>query len=130
MFLCISHSGKSDLQKSLPRKLRTRREPDVKFVVVQDHDSADCVELKAKLYEICCANGREDSLVRIVCRELESWFLADLAAVEKAMKRTNLSLKQNTVTYRTPDDRSNAAELLKSTCAELSKTQWRKSYCG
>lgn len=110
-FVC--HSGKSDLQKSLPRKLRGWNEPDVRFVIVQDQDSADCRELKGKLYNMCCENNRPDSLVRIVCRELEAWFLADLAAVEKGMNVLNLADRQDKETYRFPDTKNNASQLLK-----------------
>ena len=51
-FLTIPHEGKADLQKSLVAKLRGWNEPDVKFVVVQDQDSNDYKELKAKLLDL------------------------------------------------------------------------------
>ena len=37
-FLCLSHEGKQDLEKSIPRKLKAWREPGVRFVVVRDQD--------------------------------------------------------------------------------------------
>ena len=82
-FRLIPHEGKSDLEKSLPRKLRTWREPGARFIVVRDQDRADCVQVKAGLRALCDGTGR-DVLIRIACRELEAWYLADLSAVDKA----------------------------------------------
>lgn len=47
-FLSIPHEGKSDLEKSIPRKISSWRDadPNVKFVIVHDQDSNNCVELK------------------------------------------------------------------------------------
>ena len=39
----IPHSGKSDLQESIPHKLKAWSQADIKFVIVQDQDSADSV---------------------------------------------------------------------------------------
>ena len=74
-FQCISHQGKNDLEKSIPRKLRAWREPGVRFVILRDNDGAHCVGLKELLLKICRDAGREDTLVRIVCEELEAWYL-------------------------------------------------------
>lgn len=97
----IPHSGKSDLQASIPRKLRGWNEPNVRFVVVQDQDSADCIKLKKNLLNLCAPTGRE-ALVRIACRELEAWYFGDLDAVSKAYNKdlTKLALKSK---YKVPD---------------------------
>lgn len=63
----IPHSGKSDLQSSIPRKLKAWNEPDVKFVIVQDQDSADCIKLKKELVNLCgvkklCEEDEEDKV--------------------------------------------------------------------
>lgn len=76
--------GKQDLEKQLPLKLRAWRRPDTRFVVLRDQDSADCLEVKRRLLEKCQASGRADAMVRIACHELESWYLGDLTAVDKA----------------------------------------------
>ncbi|MDR0516847.1 MAG: DUF4276 family protein [Fibromonadaceae bacterium] len=111
-FLCISHEGKSDLQRSIPIKLRNWQEPNVKFVIVHDKDSNDCIKLKAELKNIAKNCKREDALVRIICSELESWFLGDLAAVEKSFG-INLSEKKNKAIYRNPDNIQNAKQELR-----------------
>ena len=102
-WLLIPHEGKQDLMKSIPRKLRAWQVPGDRFVVVRDQDSADCVEVKNRLVAICKAAGRPDALVRVACRELESWFLGDLAAVEKATDTKNLASLQMKPKYRDPD---------------------------
>ena len=48
-FLCVAHEGKSDLERSIPRKLRGWRSPGVRFVVVRDNDSLDCYVLKERI---------------------------------------------------------------------------------
>jgi hypothetical protein len=111
-FLCISHEGKQDLEKSIPRKLRAWQTPDTAFVIVRDKDGADCIEIKKHLVNLCAQAGRNDSLVRIACHELESWFLGDLAAVEKAFNIKKLAEQQRNRKYKEPDKLSNASEEL------------------
>ena len=83
-FQCVPHDGKQDLEKSIPRKLRAWREPGVRFVVARDQDSADCRQVKARLIELCRNGGRSDALVRVVCRELEAWYVGDPEALVQA----------------------------------------------
>lgn len=94
-FKCIHHEGKQDLEKSIPRKLKAWKTAG-KFII-RDQDSGDCKEIKQQLKNLSNNSGRSDTLIRIVCHELESWFLGDLAAVEKAfdLKTGKLSKKQN-----------------------------------
>ena len=101
LFKTIPHSGKSDLQQSIPKKLKAWKTPDTKFVIVQDQDSANCVELKNHLLELANPAGRE-VLVRIACRELESWYFGDLNAVSEAYGKDVRNLAQKRK-YRVPD---------------------------
>ena len=100
-FSTISHEGKSDLQKSIPVKLRGWNVPNVKFIIVHDQDANDCVLLKKKLLELCSSAGKE-VVVRIACHELEAWYFGDLRAVSKAYGRdfTKLGAKSR---YRDAD---------------------------
>lgn len=109
----IKHEGKQDLEKSLPRKIRAIG-PDARFIVLRDQDSSDCHQLKQHLLSICSAAGRDDVVVRIVCHELESWFLGDLHAVENAFQIAGLARKQRQHKYRDPDRLNNAAQELQS----------------
>jgi uncharacterized protein YktA (UPF0223 family) len=112
LFLCIPHEGKADLQKSIPRKLLLWREPDVRFIIVHDQDSAECRELKKALISLVPEGKRTDTLIRIVCTELESWFLGDLQAMEKAFN-INLKNQKNKAMFRDPDNIQNAKQELK-----------------
>jgi len=81
----ITHSGVSDLERSLPRKLRAWRNPNSAFLIVRDNDDGDCQQRKARLQGIVDASGRtERTLIRIVCQELEAWFLGDRQAMHDA----------------------------------------------
>jgi hypothetical protein len=111
-FLCIPHEGKEDLQKSIPRKLLRWREPDVQFIIVHDQDSGDCIELKQALISLAAGGRRPETLVRIVCTELESWFLGDMQAVEKAFN-IDLKYQKNKSLFRNPDSIQNAKQELK-----------------
>ena len=94
-FQCVPHEGKSDLDKSIPRKLKAWLEPGVRFVVVRDNDNADCSDIKAKLVRQCQQAGRPDTLVRLVCQELESWYIGDLAALAEAYPESGIDTPGN-----------------------------------
>lgn len=99
----IPHEGKSDLQRSIPRKLRAWRAPETTFVVLHDKHSEDCIRLKHCLRALCQGAGRGDAIIRIVCEELEAWYFGDLQAVSEAYSRpelTSLALKPK---FRDPD---------------------------
>jgi hypothetical protein len=109
---CVPFEGKQDLQKQLARRIRGYQNPDARFVVLQDQDSHDCKVLKEHLVALCQQSGRAGVLVRIACRELESFYLADLAAVEKGLDLPGLARRQASRKFRTPDALGNAAEEL------------------
>lgn len=106
---CIPHEGKSDLEKSIPRKLRGWRTQGTRFVVLRDQDSADCHSVKLRIRTLCVDAGKPDTLIRIPCHELESWFLGDLGAVAIAFDRPDLARLQTKKKYRNPDHLSNAS---------------------
>lgn len=83
-FLCVPHQGKSDLDRSIPRKLSAWQYPGDRFVIVRDNDGADCEVVLKRLQAMCVAAGRPDTLVRLACQELEAWYLGDLEAVAAA----------------------------------------------
>lgn len=112
-WLVISHDGKRDLELSFPRKLRAWGEPGVSFVILRDKNSEDCRKLKARLKRLCEDSRRSDSLVRIACHELESWFLGDLDAVAKAFDSPGITKYQNKRRFQNPDNLVNAKEELK-----------------
>ena len=105
-FRCVPHEGKSDLERSLVRKLRAWRTPGVRFVVMRDQDSADCREVKDRLRHLCEQGGRPDSLVRVVCRELEAWYVGDLDALTAAFPRAARRIRSKRARQRfdNPDE--------------------------
>lgn len=102
-FLCVPHEGKQDLEKSIPRKLKAWREPNVRFVVVRDNDGADCRLVKERLVAVCRSAGRDDVLVRVICQELEAWYLGDLQALATAFNDDTLPALANKERFRAPD---------------------------
>ncbi|MCL5946391.1 MAG: DUF4276 family protein [Planctomycetes bacterium] len=110
----IVFEGKSDLEEQLVLRLQHYQSADAHFVILRDQDAGDCKKIKEQLVEKCRAAGRADALVRIACHELESWYLADLAAVEKGLMIAGLAQKQDKAKFRKPD-------LLANTCQELEK---------
>lgn len=123
-FQVIPHEGKQDLEKSIPRKLRAWNNyegMEYKFIILRDKDGGDCISLKNNLVQLCSNAGRPDSLVRIVCNELESWFLGDLNAVEKGIGIKNISAMQKKRKFRNPDDLTNACDELKKLCGTYQK---------
>jgi hypothetical protein len=100
----IVFEGKQDLEKQLVKKLRHYRVPDARFIIMRDKDAADCVVVKNSLVEKCREAGKPGTIVRIACHELESWYLADLAAVENGLGLSNLIDLQRKPMYANPDD--------------------------
>lgn len=93
LFLCVPHDGKSDLEKSIPRKLRAWREPGVRFVVVRDNDRGDCLALKDRLVDLCSVRPQGDVMIRIVCQELEAWYIGEPDALAEAFEKESLRRK-------------------------------------
>lgn len=103
-FRCIAHEGKNDLERSLPIKLRAWNEPEVCFVILRDNDGADCREVKERLWRLCQQAGRESqSLVRLVCQELEAWYVGDWLAVAEAFEQPSVRRLDRQRKWRQPD---------------------------
>lgn len=121
-FKCIHFEGKQDLEKQLGRRLRGWGNPDALFVVLRDQDSADCILVKRNLQKICDDAGRPEALLRVVCHELESWYLGDLHAVEMGLNVTGLAKHQQKRKFRAPDRLQNPKQELK----KLTKNQYQQ----
>lgn len=92
------------MERQIARKIRGYRNADASFIVLRDQDShPDCSAVKAKLKALCNEGGRTDALVRIACRELESFYLADLAAVEKGLAISGLARHRASRKFCAPD---------------------------
>ena len=118
----VTFNGKQDLDKQLERRLKSWRSPDTIFVILRDQDSEDCRTLKNTLSAKCRSAGKPGAVVRIACRELESWYLGDLAAVEKALDIPGLVRYGGRSKYRNPDAVHHpSAELTKITRSRYGK---------
>lgn len=100
----FAFEGKQDLEEQLVRKLRGYLVPDAAFIVIRDQDSGDCRAIKERLKGLCLQAGRPEAIIRIACRELESWYLADLPALAKAYNQPELSRHADRSRFRIPDD--------------------------
>jgi len=119
---CVPFEGKQDLEKQLERKLRVWNTPDTFFIVLRDQDSGNCQIVKSKLLEITEKSGKsQNTLVRIACHELESWYLGDLQAVEQAIGPRSIAKRQGEAKYRNPDLLNNAAQELKKIAPNYQK---------
>ncbi len=120
-FVYIVHEGKTDLEKSIPRKLRAWRNPKDYFVIVRDNDRTDCIALKDQLRGLCQGTGHPETLVRIVCQELEAWYLAQPDALAVAFDDESLRRIGNRPRFRDPDARLNPSADLKRLCPTYQK---------
>ena len=98
-----------------------------RFVVMRDQNGEDCHSVKAKLDDLCARGGRPDSLARVVCRELEAWYVGDVDALAKAYPdtarriRTSLGKRR----FRDPDNVSQPARALAKLITGLPETHRR-----
>jgi hypothetical protein len=95
--------GKQDLEKRMVLRMRHWLLPESRFVVMRDQDSGDCKHVKAALVERCRQAGRPDAVVRVACRELESFFIGDWHAVAQAFGKPALARLAGKAAYREPD---------------------------
>ncbi len=119
-FLCVSHAGKQDLEKSIPRKLRAWREPGVRFCIIRDNDGAECRVLKATLVALCQPRAAE-SLVRIACQELEAWYFGAPDALADAFGNESLRQLSAKARFRDPDTIAQPSAALVQLVAEFQK---------
>ncbi len=118
----IVFDGKQDLEKQMERKMRGYLNPKARFLVLRDQDSSDCREVKRSLLQRCKAAGRSGAVVRVACRELEAFYLGDLAAVERAYGLTGLARRQAEQKFRNPDRLGSPSRELET----LTRNQYQK----
>ena len=113
--------GKRDMEKRLGLRMRGWRYAKTGFIVLRDQDSGDCLAVKNELKKICDSAGYPNAVVRIACKELETFFIGDWAAVASAFNKPALAKLGAKAMYRQPD-------LLGSPSGELKKhiSQYQK----
>ena len=120
-FLCIAHEGKADLDLSISKKLKNWHVPGDRFLILRDNDGGDCHELKNRLAKLGSDAGRDDTVVRIVCQELESWYLGQPEALAEAFGQTELRRISNRPSFRNPDNRPSPSQDLRRLLPEFRK---------
>lgn len=113
--------GKQDLEAQTVRKLRGWRKPDSAFVVLRDQDAADCRKVRQGLADRVAESGRAPALVRVACREIESWIVGDWDAIAKAFERPDLAAKGLKEAHRTPDVLVRPVETIRKHVPEYQK---------
>ena len=119
----VVFEGKQDLENRIVKRMRGYLNPRASFIVLRDKDSADCHFIKQNLKEKCVQVYRAKVLIRIACHELESWYLADLAAVEKGMQVIGLKKMQPRELYRDPDSKPKPSLILKKLVPSYQKVE-------
>lgn len=113
--------GKQDLEGQLVRKMRGWQRPGAAFVVLRDQDAAECGAVKARLERLVAESKRKPALIRVACRELESWVVGDWRAVSMAFDRPHLIAKSSKEPYRNPDRLVRPVEALRKFIPEYQK---------
>ncbi len=111
--LYIRFSGKQALEKNFASKMKNWLDPDSVFLIVRDQDSGNCHDIKKHLLQMCEQTGRIHYLVRIACRELESFYFGDLDAVAAAYGMPRISSMKHKQRFRDPDLMQNPKQELR-----------------
>jgi len=120
-WLVIDFNGKSDLERNFPDRMRKWTYGDPSFIIIRDADGGDCIRIKNQIAGLAADTGKAGFKVRIVCQELESWFIGDGEAVRRAFPRCRFSNRQSP--YRAPDRIGNPSQELGTLTGDYSKVQ-------
>jgi hypothetical protein len=117
------HEGKSDLKRSLSKKVKAfpHFSQPVKLLIIHDQDSNECKVLKASLISECSNIKSGDFLVRIACKELENWYLGDFGSIETVYPDIRISGLTRKAKFRNPD-RLNGSEEMNILIRHFSKS--------
>ena len=95
--------GKQDLEKQLVWRMKRWLRPNSRFIVMRDQDNGDCRVIKSRLLGLCQQAGQPTATVRIVCRELETFFVGDWRAIAAGFAQPKLSAQAQKAKFRQPD---------------------------
>ena len=103
--------GYPDIRYLVRRVTRDWRDHNMRFIVLCDQDSQNCIERKTALMEQVAGHRRQQTLVRVVCRELESWYLGDPESVQELNIRIGRSQEHLSMILE-PDALGNPSEII------------------
>ncbi len=110
-WIALSFQGKADLEKNILPKMRHWRYGKPHFIILRDQDGDNCQSVKSNITARAELANHPFS-VRVVCNELESWFLGELEAVELAFPDSKAGKQLNSAKFRDPDALANASQEL------------------
>lgn len=119
-WLVLDFRGKADLQRNVARKMRSWGYGDPYFVITRDNDGGDCRRLKRRLTELATPTGKPFK-VRIVCQQLESWFMGCPDAVQRAYPDRDIEAEARSAKWRSPDRATNAPDIVASATDDRTK---------
>lgn len=123
-FQVYIHQGKQDLEKALKTTVPViSRMPDSRILITRDKDTADCKQLKNNLLKIIEGKCQCPYLIRIICYELECWYLGDLQAIKAVYPRFSPDKYINSSVFRNVDKIQNAPEKILKIVPELGKRE-------
>ena len=115
----IPHNGNMDLHSSIPKLVPTlSKNQNAIIVIIHDQDDHDCIVLKNTLLTLS-KNANCPILIRIACKELESWFLGDMKAIEKAFPKFKSDKWINKKKFRNVDIIQKPSIIIKKIIPEL-----------
>lgn len=116
------HNGKSDLIKSIPKKVKvfSGYTTPTKIIILHDQDTSDCYKLKSSIEKLINSSGDCEHLIRIPCRELEAWYLGDMDSIGKVFGRFKPEKYKTKTKFRNPDLCRASAEIIKI-CPDFQK---------
>lgn len=117
-WLVIDYNGKSALEKRFPARMKNWAFGEPVFVVLRDADGGDCRQIKTRLERLASLAGKRFK-VRVVCQELESWFIGDSEAVRTAYPLCRFT--NELAKYRNPDRLNNVSQELARLTGEAAK---------
>jgi len=121
-FRVYAHQGKDDLMHALRTTLPTiSKIPNSRILITRDQDLYNCLELKQQINDIIKDKCKSPYLIRIICRELEAWFLGDMNAIQRAYPRFEPSKYQNSSKFRDVDIIHSPNERLKEIIPDYEK---------
>jgi hypothetical protein len=124
-FHVYPHQGKQDLEKALISTVPfISRMPDSRILITRDKDTADCRHLKNKLLKLIEVKCNCPYLIRIICHELECWYLGDLQAIKAVYPRFSPDKYINSSVFRNVDKIQNAPEKILNIVPELNKREY------
>ncbi len=88
---------------------------------MRDNDNGNCRALKERLRQLCREGRRDDTVIRIVCQELEAWYLGEPNAMADAFGHDNLRNIGNRAPYRNPDTRPKPSSDVQTLVPEFQK---------